>query len=141
MAQKDSRRLSIVMYHLYPNLKRGKDGDYYLQNNSDGNGTYVVWKNNEIAEPTDKELSDVKEAAMNENWWKILRLKRNTFLKDSDQYAVSDRPNSSDWITYRQELRDLPTTVSKPDFETLNNQSINETIDNIVNIMPTKPGA
>tara|TARA_Y100000310_G_scaffold12402_1_gene12781 strand:- start:295 stop:525 length:231 start_codon:yes stop_codon:yes gene_type:complete len=43
----------------------------------------------------------------------------------------------SSYATYRTDLRDLPTTVSKPNFETLNNQSIKEW--NINALMPTKP--
>ena len=45
----------------------------------------------------------------------------------------------SSYVTYRNDLRDLPTTATKPDFETLNNQSGNEWIINIRALMPTKP--
>jgi hypothetical protein len=138
MAQKDSRRLSIVMYYLYPNLKRGFEGDYHLQKDASDAGTYVVWYNTEITKPTDQELANAKEDAVNDWWWKLLRLLRNKLLDDTDKYAVSDRPNNTDWLTYRQELRDLPTAVTKPDFETLNNQSDNKWIEDINSLMPTK---
>ena len=40
MSNELSKRLSIVVSHLYPNLVNNPlDGDYYLQNDSDGNGT------------------------------------------------------------------------------------------------------
>jgi len=136
MAQKDSRRLVIVLGHLYPDLKNGINGDYSLQNNSDGTRTFIIWHNTEITEPTEQELAGAKEDAVNAHWWKVLRLIRDELLNDTDKYAVSDRPDNSDWLTYRQELRDLPTTVTKPSFETLNNQSINEW--NINSLMPTK---
>ncbi len=126
------------MLYLYPDLVNDSiGGDYSLQNDSDGNGTYVVWFNNEIPEPTDQEIADAKEDAMNAYWWVLLRMTRDGLLKDTDKYATTDRPDNSEWLTYRQELRDLPTAVSKPDFETLNNQSVAEW--NIDSLMPTKP--
>jgi hypothetical protein len=137
MAQKDSRRLFMVVPYLYPNLVNSLEGDYHLQNDGDDTSTFVVWHNTEIPEPTTQELADAKEDAMNAWWWRILRLTRDRFLKDTDEYAITDRPDNADWLTYRQELRDLPTTVTKPDFETLNNQSVAEW--NIDGLMPTKP--
>ena len=40
-----------------------------------------------------------------------VRGKRNGLLEDTDFYALSDVTMSSDMTTYRQKLRDLPTTV------------------------------
>ena len=153
MAKSDSKRLAIVMPHLYPDLnkKTNPDGtldnmlrpdlcDYILQNNSDGNGTFVVWQNSEIPEPTAQELADAKEPAIDAHWWKYLRLQRNELLGESDWTQTPDIPSSikDAWATYRQELRDLPSTVTKPDFETLNNQKVKDW--NINLLMPTKPG-
>ena len=45
-----------------------------------------------------------------------LRTKRNTLLAETDYLGVSDQTMSDAWITYRQELRDLPVgldTVEK----------------------------
>ena len=139
MAQKDSRRLFMVVPYLYPNLVNSLEGDYYLQNDSDGNGTYVVWHNNEIPEPTDQELADAKEDAMSAWWWKRLRQKRDELLVESDWSQGADVPDAlkTSYATYRTDLRDLPTTVTKPDFETLNNQNVKEW--NIDGLMPTKP--
>lgn len=126
------------MLHLYPDLVNDSiGGDYALRNDSDGRGGYVVWFNNEIPEPTDQEIADAKEDAMNAYWWKLLRKRRDGLLKDTDAYGTTDRPDNSEWLTYRQELRDLPITVSKPDYETLNNQSVGEW--DINSLMPTKP--
>jgi len=58
-------------------------------------------------------------------------------LKDTDEYATTDRPDNADWLTYRQELRDLPDNVTKPDFEIIEDQSVIEW--NIDGLMPTKP--
>ena len=141
MAQKDSRRLSIVLPYLYPDLENEREKDYYLQNDSDGTGTFIVWLNTEIPEPTEQELANAKEDAVNDFWWKRLRKTRNKLLVDSDWSQGADIPSDlkSPYVDYRTDLRDLPTTVTKPDFDTLNNQSVNKWIENINSLMPTKP--
>lgn len=139
MAQSDSRRLYIVLPYLYPDLENDNDKDYHLQNDSDGSGTKLHWHKDGITEPTEQELADAKENALNDYWWKLLRLKRDQMLVSSDWSQGADVPSDlkSSYVTYRQELRDLPTTVSKSNFETLNNQDIIEW--NIDGLMPSKP--
>jgi hypothetical protein len=139
MAQSDSRRLYIVMPHLFPNLENGQGKDYYLQNDSDGTGTKLYWNKEGVTKPTDKELADAKEPALNAYWWKVLRMIRDTLLVESDWSQGADVPTSikSSYATYRTNLRNLPTNVTKPDFSTLNNQSIAEW--DINSLMPTKP--
>jgi len=44
-----------------------------------------------------------------------LRQKRNALLKETDYLALSDNTMSEDMTTYRQELRDLPSTVADDD--------------------------
>nr|BAR20268.1 hypothetical protein [uncultured Mediterranean phage uvMED] len=44
-----------------------------------------------------------------------LRSKRNSLLKETDHYGLSDVNMSEDMTTYRQELRDLPSTVADDD--------------------------
>ena len=44
-----------------------------------------------------------------------LRAKRNSLLKETDHYGLSDVTMSEDMTTYRQELRDLPSTVADDD--------------------------
>ena len=152
MAKSDSRRLAIVMPHLYPDLnkKTNPDGtfdnmlrpdlcDYILQNNSDGNGSFVVWQNSDIPEPTEQEIADAKEPAVDAHWWKLLRSKRDRLLKGSDWSQGADVPSDlkASYVTYRNDLRDLPTTATKPSFETLNTQSFKEW--DIDSFMPSKP--
>ena len=139
MAISDSRRLNIVVPHLYPALENGHNKDYYLQNNSDGNGTFLVWLTDAVTEPIAQQLTDAKEVSMNDYWWKRLREKRDKLLVDSDWSQGADVPSDlkSSYATYRTDLRDLPTAVTKPDYETLNNQSVGEW--NIDSLMPTKP--
>ena len=43
--------------------------------------------------------------------WEALRLERNSRLRQTDCYALSDRTLSDEMKTYRQELRDLPANV------------------------------
>ena len=44
-----------------------------------------------------------------------LRAKRNNLLKETDHYGLSDVTMSDAMTTYRQELRDLPSTVADDD--------------------------
>ncbi len=50
------------------------------------------------------------------DFWPAVRLQRNTLLTESDWTQMPDSPLSSSvktaWATYRQALRDLPTTNS-----------------------------
>ena len=141
MAITQSRRLNMVVPYLYPDLENGLDKDYYLQNNSDGKGTFIVWNNTEVSEPTDQELADAKEDAMNVRWWKILRTIRNKLLVESDWSQGLDIPEDlkASYVTYRNDLRNLPSTVTKPNFDTLNSQELNEWIVGIKASMPSNP--
>jgi hypothetical protein len=143
MAQSDSRRLYIVLPYLYPDLVNQAPllgGDYFLQNDLDGSGTQLHWHKEGIAEPTAQQLADGKEAAINAYWWKLLKRTRDRLLVNSDWSQGADVPSATKnaYVTYRTDLRDLPTTVTKPDFATLNNQSVGEW--DINSLMPTKPG-
>ena len=58
-----------------------------------------------------------------------LRQKRNNLLKETDHYGLSDVTMSAEMQTYRQDLRDLPSTITDDD-----------TADDVNNITwPTKP--
>jgi len=50
--------------------------------------------------------------------WDRLRTERNTLLTESDWTQSPDSPvddeTKDDWISYRQELRDLPATTDDP---------------------------
>ena len=154
MAQKDSRRLSRVLNYLYPDLnkKTNSDGetyetynpelrDYIIQDDQNGEGSFLIWQNTEIPEPTEQELADAKEPAINAAWWFQLRRIRDARLRESDWTQTPDVPSAvrDAWITYRQELRDLPATVTKPDYETLNNERVRLWLEHILTLMPTEP--
>lgn len=57
---------------------------------------------------------DGEAVARTDNILEILRLKRDTLLTESDWTQVNDSPLSdtkkAEWATYRQELRDLPSS-------------------------------
>ena len=141
MAISDSRRLNMVLPYLYPNLinQGNTEGDYHLQNDMDGRGIQLHWHNVEITEPTTQQLADAKEAAVDAYWWKLLRGARDRLLETSDWSQGADVPSDlkASYATYRTDLRDLPTTVTKPDFATLNGQETSEW--NIDALMPSKP--
>lgn len=57
----------------------------------------------------------IVEDADNAQKWEQIRLWRNAELTRTDWTQVADAPVDKDaWATYRQQLRDLPTTVSDP---------------------------
>ena len=140
MSHELSRRLSIVVPHLYPNLVNNPlTGDYYLQNDSDGKGTYLVWKTEKVTKPTDTELANAKEAAVDANWWRVLRKIRDEKLIASDWTQGADVPSDikTKWATYRTKLRDLPTTVNKPAYSELIKLEV--TTSGIDALMPEEP--
>tara|TARA_B100001093_G_C26594586_1_gene913094 strand:- start:296 stop:568 length:273 start_codon:yes stop_codon:yes gene_type:complete len=57
--------------------------------------------------PTDAEILASK--------WASVRAERNGKLAQTDWRAGSDLTLSDDWKTYRQALRDLPSSQSDPD--------------------------
>ena len=62
------------------------------------------------------ESDDGLDPEVPSNDWhlKVLRKKRNSLLKETDFYALSDVTMSDDMKTYRQALRDLPANTSDP---------------------------
>jgi hypothetical protein len=50
--------------------------------------------------------------------WDQIRIQRNTLLRNSDWIGVSDaqpKPSKQAWLDYRQALRDITKTYSKPE--------------------------
>ena len=140
MSHELSKRLSIVLPHLYPNLVNDYvSGDYYLFNASDGKGTQLMWQTTKVTKPTDTELANAKEAAVDADWWKDLRRIRNEKLIASDWTQGADVPSDikTKWATYRTKLRDLPTTVSKPAYSELIKLEV--TTSGIDALMPEEP--
>ena len=50
--------------------------------------------------------------------WEQIRSQRDALLKDSDWSAFPDanpKPSKEAWLTYRQSLRDIPSTFTTPE--------------------------
>lgn len=75
-------------------------------------GVVVAMTPEEIEEwnanrPTDAEILAQK--------WELIRRQRNAKIAVTDWRASSDLTLSDEWRTYRQALRDIPSTQSDPD--------------------------
>ena len=81
-------------------------------------------------QPNEYKIVNGEAIIRTDNILEILRNKRNELLTQSDWTQVNDSPLSDfkkqEWATYRQSLRDLPST----------NQSVNNIADVIFPSMP-----
>ena len=80
------------------------------------NNTFT-WEDDIALKPTDAEIEAKRIELQNELPMKKLRKERNIKLSQCDIYGLSDFPFANDtikqaWITYRQALRNLPTTAT-----------------------------
>ena len=80
------------------------------------NNTFT-WEDDIALKPTDDEIEAKRIELENEVPMKQLREERNIKLLETDKYSITDWPHASEevkqaWITYRQELRDLPSTTT-----------------------------
>ena len=78
----------------------------------------IVWsETNTQSKPTLVECEAAWQEIINEEPMKKLRKERNKKLLETDKYSINDWPHPSEevkqaWLTYRQELRDLPATAT-----------------------------
>ena len=77
----------------------------------------VVWTSSNIQKPTKAEVEAKQLELTNKLPITILRAERNNKLFETDMYAIPDFGHASEevkqsWLTYRQELRDLPSTAT-----------------------------
>jgi hypothetical protein len=85
---------------------------------TDNNYDTLVWEvANAKSKPTYNDLLEKVNELNNIKPLEVLREKRNELLDKTDKYMVYDfayavGTTKEDWISYRQELRDLPTTAS-----------------------------
>jgi len=75
-------------------------------------GVLVAMTPEEIAEWNAKKPTDAQLTAQK---WEYIRRQRNAKLSLTDWRAGSDHTLSDEWKTYRQALRDIPSTQSDPD--------------------------
>jgi len=101
--------LSPALMDLYPNA------DWYLKGY-----TYegLVWNDTEIPKPTLEELTAKQEELVAAQPMKNLRKERDRRLAEVDWIFSGDYQLSEEewgaWTTYRQALRDLPSTTEDP---------------------------
>ena len=98
----------------------------------DSNGSAI-----ESADPSDwgvtwSQVSAKKTELVNAEPMRLLRVERNRLLAETDWMGNSDVTMSSDWTTYRQALRDLPSGANP----TLNSDG---TLNMSSVTFPTKP--
>ena len=72
----------------------------------------IDWKDTEQTKPTEVEVDAEIARLQSEEPMKRLRDYRNKLLAESDWMANSDVTMSDAWRTYRQALRDLPSTAT-----------------------------
>ena len=65
----------------------------------------------QVADMSAEEIQAAKDSAMAN-----IRGQRNQLLKDCDWTQIADCtiPKKAEWTTYRQTLRDLPSTITEP---------------------------
>ena len=110
-----------VLKKFYPNTEWGCDESTY-----EG----LHWADKTRVKPTKSEIqAKITELEATEPL-RLLRIERNRLLQETDWMANSDVTMTDDWKTYRQALRDLPSTASP---------SLDEK-GNLTNVTwPTKP--
>ena len=65
-----------------------------------------------VTRPSDDQIKDKVQELQNAEPMRLLREERNRKLAETDWRASSDLTLSSEWSTYRQALRDLPSTAT-----------------------------
>ena len=74
----------------------------------------LIWFHNDIPKPTIEQVNEIINNLDQSEAMRLLRIKRNSMLKDTDVYALPDFPHINEnkkleWLYYRQQLRDLPS--------------------------------
>ena len=121
--------MDIVQSIIYIN----KNAKFELTGN---NYNDIIWKSdNSQSKPTLAECEAAWQEIINKAPMKRLREERDKKLLETDKYSINDWPHASEevkqaWVTYRQELRDLPAT-STPQIDD------NDELTNV--IWPTPP--
>tara|TARA_B100001123_G_C15126799_1_gene953658 strand:- start:62 stop:490 length:429 start_codon:yes stop_codon:yes gene_type:complete len=75
----------------------------------------IVWyENNKDPKPSKTEVKNKFDELKNARPMQLLRQERNRKLAETDWRATVDYPGTDKnaWLTYRQSLRDLPSTAS-----------------------------
>mgnify|MGYP001277467298 CR=1 FL=1 len=83
----------------------------FVVSETDGVRT-INWLDSSQTQPTDDEINAEIDRLQGLEAMKLLRNRRTNLLARSDWRANSDVTMSEEWKTYRQQLRDLPSSSS-----------------------------
>ena len=103
---------------LFATLRECYHGQSYSLNGEKYEG--LVWsETNTLSKPTLEELTAKYEELVAAKPLKELRQERDDLLVKTDKYALPDWPHASlakqtEWLEYRQALRDLPSNTEDP---------------------------
>ena len=97
--------MSAIMLSLRPN------NNWFVENET------LTWEDDLELKPTDAEIEEKRIELQNKLPIEILRRLRDIKLTNSDVNSLPDFPHSNEttkqaWLTYRQQLRDLPANSS-----------------------------
>ena len=108
-----NEKLGLEPYTIYMMPKSVQDGGRA----GDITGDYE-WSIDDIVVPSGIDLPTVNDSEITNRItnkaWVNVRTRRNRALKNSDVMALQDRVMTDEQKTYRQALRDLPSTQSDP---------------------------
>ena len=76
----------------------------------------IQWQDSSTTQPTDSNITTAYNTLLSEFPMHKLKAERNVKLAETDWMAVADRTQTDAEKTYRQALRDLPTTSSSPTY-------------------------
>jgi len=106
---------------IFPGDKRPVDlGDYVLVKATEVTQEVTSGKkrgDTTVVGDKDKQTVTVTYPAVDQSdaeYWASIRAERDAKLVETDHYALSDVTMSDDMKTYRQALRDLPASKTKP---------------------------
>ena len=97
--------MSAIMLSLRPN------NNWFVENET------LTWEDDLELKPTDAEIEEKRIELQNKLPIEILRRLRDIKLTNSDVNSLPDFPHPNEttkqaWLTYRQQLRDLPANSS-----------------------------
>ena len=78
-------------------------------------GAIVEWLDTEQSQPSESEINTKIAELEAAEPMRLLRIKRNQRLADTDWWVVPDRTASDEQLAYRQALRDITNTYSSLD--------------------------
>lgn len=81
---------------------------------SGGNQTWEQYVNQQVAEGKATVTQLTQDSSRLAAYWQDVKTKRNNLLSESDWTQKRDvnLANDAEWVTYRQQLRDIPQTYA-----------------------------